>query len=71
MAIVYQQQMCAGERDVLLRTNTLEDELYTRVPLLLKTKLISLLPPYVLRVWRSSLKFAFPLLISSKNALPH
>ena len=58
-------------RDVLLRTNTLEDELHTRVPLLLKTKLTSILPPYMLRVWGSVRKFAFPLLMSSKNALPH
>ena len=34
--------------DVLL--NTLEDELHTRVPLLLETKLTSILPPYMLRV---------------------
>ena len=38
--------------------------------MLLKTKLILILPP-VLRVWGSSLKFAFPLLMSSKNSLPH
>ena len=31
--------VCRREGDVLLRTNTLEDELHTRVPLLLKTKL--------------------------------
>ena len=30
--------------DVLL--NTLEDELHTRVPFLIKTKLASILPPY-------------------------
>ena len=54
------QKMCAGDGDVLLRTNTLEDELHTRVPLLLKTtKLTSILPPYILGVWDSSLKFAF------------
>ena len=53
------QKMCAGDGDVLLRTNTLEDELHTRVPLLLKTKLTSILPPYMLGVWDSSLKFAF------------
>ena len=35
--------------DVLL--NTLEDELNTRVPLLLKTKLTSILQPHMLRVW--------------------
>ena len=46
--------------DVLLRTNTLEDELHTRGPLLLKTKLTSTLSPYMLGVWGSSLKFAFP-----------
>ena len=41
------------------------------LPLLLKTKLTSILPPFMLRVWGSSLKFAFPLLMCSKNALPH
>ena len=59
------------ERRCSVRTNTLEDKLYTRVPILLKTKLTSILPPYMLRVWGSSLKFAFSLLMSSKNALPH
>ena len=55
------QQMCAGETEMffVLRNNTLEDELDTRVPLLLKTKLTSILPPYMLGVWGSSLKFAF------------
>ena len=53
------KKMCAGDGDVLLRTNTLEDELHPRVPLLLKTKLTSILPPYILGVWDSSLKFAF------------
>ena len=60
--------------DVLLgtntSTNTLEDELHIRVPLPLKTKLTTILPPYMLRVWGSVLKFGFPLLMSSKNALP-
>ena len=37
------------DRDVLL--NTLEDELNTRVPLLLKTKLTSILQPHMLSVW--------------------
>ena len=36
------------DRDVLL--NTLEDELHTRVPSLLETKLTSILPSYMLRV---------------------
>ena len=49
--------LCRRDGDVL--TNTLEDELHTRVPLLLKTKLTSILPPYMLGVWGSSLKFAF------------
>ena len=62
--------VCRRDGDVLLGTNTLEDELHTGVPLLLKTKLTSILPPYMLRVWGSSLKFAFPLLMSSKNKLP-
>ena len=51
------QQMCAGETEMF--SYTLEDELHTRVPLLLKTKLTSILPPYMLGVWGSSLKFAF------------
>ena len=63
--------VCGRDGDVLLRTNTLEDELHTGAPFLLKTKLTSILPPYNLRVWGSSLTFAFPLLMSSKNALPH
>ena len=67
---MYATNVCRRDGDVLIRNNSLEDELHTRVPLLLKTKLILILPP-VLRVWGSSLKFAFPLLMSSKNALPH
>ena len=64
--------MCRRDEDVLLRTNTLEDELHIRVPLLLKTKLTSILPPYMYGgVWGSPLKFTFPLLMSSKKALPH
>ena len=51
--------VCRRDGDVLLRTNTLEDELHTRVPLLLKTKLTSTLPPHMLGVWGSSLTFAF------------
>ena len=51
--------VCRRDGDVLLGTNTLEDELHTGVPLLLKTKLTSILPPYMLGVWGSSLKFAF------------
>ena len=31
--------VCRRDGDVLFRTNTLEDNLHTRVPLLLKTKL--------------------------------
>ena len=56
--------VCGRDEDVLL--NTLEDE-FTRVLLLLKTKLTSILPPYMIRVWGSSLKVAFcmALLISS------
>ena len=49
--------VCTRDGDVLL--STLEDELHTRVPLLLKTKLTSKLPPYMFRVWGSSLKFTF------------
>ena len=59
--------VCGRDGDVLLGTNTLEDELHTGAPFLLKTKLT----PYNLRLWGSSLTFAFPLLMSSKNALPH
>ena len=58
--------VCRRDGDVLF--NTLEDELHTRVPLLLKTKLTSILQPHMLRVWGSSLKSAF---ISSINALQH
>ena len=47
--------MSRRDGDVLVRTN----KLHTRVPLLLKTKLTSILPPYMLGVWGSSLKFAF------------
>ena len=36
---MYATNACRRDRDVLLRTNTLEDELHTRVSLLLKTKL--------------------------------
>ena len=41
--------VCRRDGDVLL--NTLEDELHTRVLFLLKTKLTSILPPYMLGVW--------------------
>ena len=68
---MYATNVCRRDGDVLLRTNTLEDELHTRVALLLKTKLTSILPPYMLGVWGSSLKFAFLYPMSSKNALPH
>ena len=56
---MYATNVCGREGDVLLRTNPLEDELNTRVLLLLKTKLTSTLPPFMLGVWGSSLKFAF------------
>ena len=59
LSIVSTTNVCRRDGDVLLRTNTLQDELLTRVPLLLKTKLTSILPPYMLEVWGSSLKFAF------------
>ena len=39
------RNVCRRDGDVLLRTNTLEDELHTRVPLLLKTKLTSITTP--------------------------
>ena len=56
--------VCRRDKDVLLGTNTLEDELHTGAPLLLKTKPSSILPTYMLGVWGSSLTFAFPLLIA-------
>ena len=62
--VVYATNVCGRDGDILLRTNTLEDALHTRVPLLLETKLTSILPPYMLGVWGSSLKFAFLLLMS-------
>ena len=57
--VVYATNVYRRDGDVLLRNNTLEKELHTRVPLLLKTKLTSILSPYMLGVWGSSLKFAF------------
>ena len=51
--------VCRSDGDVLL--NTLEDKSHPRVPLLLKTKLTSILPPYMLTVGGSSLTFAFQL----------
>ena len=42
---------CRRDGDVLLGTNTLEDELQTGVPLLLKTKLTSILSLCMLKVW--------------------
>ena len=47
VGVVYATNVCRRDRDVLLRTNTPEDDLYTRVPLLLKTKVTSILTPYV------------------------
>ena len=46
--VVYITDVCRRDGNLLLRTNTLEDELHTRVPLMLKTKLTSILPPYML-----------------------
>ena len=57
--VVYATNVWRRDGDVLLRNNTLEDELHTRVPLLLKTKPTSILASYMLGVWGSSLKFAF------------
>ena len=51
--------MCADRRDDDVLLNSQEDDLHTRVALLLKTKLKSILPPYMLREWGSLLKFAF------------
>ena len=61
--------VCRRDKDVLLGTNTLEDELHTGAPLLLKTKLSSILPTYMLGVWGSSLTFAFPLLIALPRSI--
>ena len=49
---------------------SIEDELHTRDSAM-QNKSLSILPPYMLRVWGSLLKFGFPLLISLKNAHPH
>ena len=49
--------LCRREGDVLL----IEDELHRWVPLLLKTKLTLILPPYMLRLRGSSLKCEFRL----------
>ena len=51
--------VCNRDGDVLL--NTPEDELHTGAPLLLKAKLTSILLPYILRAWGSSLTIAFRL----------
>ena len=45
--VVYATNVCRRDGDFLLRTDTLEDELHTGVPLLLKTKLTSILPPCI------------------------
>ena len=37
--VAYATNVCRRDGDFLLRSNTLEDELHIRVPLLLKTKL--------------------------------
>ena len=70
LRVVSATNVCRRDGDVLLGTNTLEDELHTMVPLLLKTKLTSTLPPFMLGVWRSSLKFAF-LYLCPQNMLFH
>ena len=46
---------------------TLTLVLATPDPLLLKTKLTSILPPYMSGVWGSSLKFAFPFTCPQKK----
>ena len=43
--------VCRRDGDVLLGTNTLEDKLHTGVPLLLETKLTSILSLCTLKVW--------------------
>ena len=45
LSSVSKTNVCRTDGDVLL--NTLEDELHTRVPLLLKAKLTSILLPYM------------------------
>ena len=49
LSSVSTKNVCRRDGDVLLRTNTPEDELHTRVPLLCKTKVTSILPPYMLK----------------------
>ena len=61
---MYATNVCRSDGDVLFRTNTLEDELHTRVPLLLNITTIYVRSmgsslKYMLGVWGSSLKFAF------------
>ena len=66
LSSVSRKNVCRRDGDVLLRTTTLEDELHTMAPLLLKVKHTSIVPPYMLRVWVVWLEFAFPLMMSKK-----
>ena len=50
LSSVSSTNVCRRDGEVLLGTNTLEDELHTWVPLLLKTKLTSILSPCMLKV---------------------
>ena len=59
LSSVSTKNVCRRDGGVVL--NKLEDELHTRVPLLIETKLTSILPQYTLRVWGGSLTFAFQL----------
>ena len=63
--------VCRSDGDVL--SNTLEDELHTMVPLLLKPKLTSILHPYnyVKSMGWFTNNCIPALLISSINAIPH
>ena len=61
LSSVSTKNVCSRDGDVLL--NKLEDELHTRVPLLIETKLTSILPPYILKVWGGSLTFAFQIML--------
>ena len=61
LSSVSTKNVCRRDRGVLL--NKLEDELHTRVPLLNETKLTSILPPHILKVWGGSLTFAFQIML--------
>ena len=61
LSSVSTKNVCRRDGGVLL--NKLEDELHTRVPLLIERKLTSILPPYILKVWGESLTFASQIML--------